>query len=433
MANCHITQSKIINLALICTAVFILLPLFVQAAASCSISGPTSVNVGQRFSVSWSNSTGINLFTSSGWSSTGGQIEPISQLGIPAGAPYGLQACPPGNSSFDCIWGGTSATAGAISQLQSLGLSMNPNCSLNPADPFCGGLCFARPGTASVTITAEDVSSSHQCSYTVTAIPAPPPTPKIESVESGLITWSIPSCWGNTYTTGYEIYYCDTGSSCNPATLLTTVNPSAYLTGSNINPVTGFSYTDSNLFISHTYQITHTGTDPTATYRYRVRANSASGFTDSTIFTISGAASDSAKFVSQTVPISMEAGETKIVSITMKNCRLDNNCTGLKTWQSGTYSLAALKNIWGVTKVDVPFDVSPEAAIVFSFPITAPSEIKTDVNGDSITDCTILDPYSMRCGFKWRMLQSWFGQETPETEIIVASAAEGLGTMCTGI
>lgn len=432
MTNYYISQSKIINLALISTAVFILFPLFVRAAASCSISGPSTVRVGQRFSVNWSNSAGVNLLTSSGWSSTGGQIEPISRLGTPAGGPYGLQACPPGDSSFDCVWGGTSATAGAISKLQSLGLLSNPNCSLNPADPFCGGLCFARPGSASVTITAGDISSSDQCSYTVTAIPATPPTPKIESIENGVITWSIPSCWGTTYATEYKIYYCDTGPSCNPTTLLTTVSPSAYLTGGSINPVTGFSYTDSNLFISHTYQITHGSFDPTAMYRYRIQANNDSGSIDSAIFTVSGVAVDSAKFVSQTVPISMEAGETKIVSITMKNCRIDNNCASLKTWRSGTYFLVALKNIWGVTKVDVPFDISPEAAIVFSFPITAPSEIKADVNGDGITDCTVIDQYSMRCGFRWQMLQSWFGQETADAEITVIAAAEGTGAMCAG-
>jgi len=82
------------------------------------------------------------------------------------------------------------------------------------------------------------------------------------------------------------------------------------------------------------------------------------------------APTDGAAFVSQTVPTSMNSGQTYNVSVTMSN-------TGTSTWAAGTYYLSSQNplgnNTWGLNRVNLASSVSPNAQAVFTFSVTAPS------------------------------------------------------------
>lgn len=109
-------------------------------------------------------------------------------------------------------------------------------------------------------------------------------------------------------------------------------------------------------------------------------------------------------FVSQTVPTSMEAGQSYNITITMKN-------TGSTTWTLPNGYRLGTQNPWdnvifGRNRVDVPQVVVPGAEVSFNFDVTAPS-----VQGFY--------------NFQWRMVQDgveWFGEYTPAVLIDVYSA-----------
>jgi hypothetical protein len=121
-----------------------------------------------------------------------------------------------------------------------------------------------------------------------------------------------------------------------------------------------------------------------------------------------------AQFVSQTVPVSMLPGQTYPVSITLKN-------TGNTTWTNTTgpgtanaYSLGSQNPrdnfTWGLTpfpnRAAVTGSVAPGATGTFSFDVTAPA------------NAGIYD-------FQWQMVDdqvTWFGEQTPNMKISVASA-----------
>lgn len=77
--------------------------------------------------------------------------------------------------------------------------------------------------------------------------------------------------------------------------------------------------------------------------------------------------SEQSRFVSQSFPISMIAGHTYNVSVTMQN-------VGLSTWTAGKYSLVPLAAVWGVSAVALaPADsIAPGQSKTFNFVVTAP-------------------------------------------------------------
>jgi len=122
------------------------------------------------------------------------------------------------------------------------------------------------------------------------------------------------------------------------------------------------------------------------------------------------APTNGAQFVSQSVPTSLQPGETRNVSITMKNA-------GLTTWtQAGDYKLGTQNpqdnTLWlGGTRVYLSaFDaVKTGEAKTFSFNITAPAKPGT-------------------YNFQWRIVQDgvgWFGTITPNVQITVKAPTNG--------
>jgi len=107
-----------------------------------------------------------------------------------------------------------------------------------------------------------------------------------------------------------------------------------------------------------------------------------------------------ADFVSQSFPATMLQGETKTVSITMKN-------TGTSTWNAANgYAIGPEPDgvLFGVSHRSVTGDVPPGASATFTFDITAPAA----------------GTYNL----KWRMLQEGlqrFGDVTDNVSITVLS------------
>jgi len=112
---------------------------------------------------------------------------------------------------------------------------------------------------------------------------------------------------------------------------------------------------------------------------------------------------NNASFVSQSVPISMDPGETASVSVTMRNTRTS-------TWiQDGGFKLGsqnpADNEIWGLNRVILSAEdsIAPNAEKTFTFDITAPANVGT-------------------YNFQWRMLQEqveWFGDLSNNVVITV--------------
>jgi len=110
-----------------------------------------------------------------------------------------------------------------------------------------------------------------------------------------------------------------------------------------------------------------------------------------------------ATFVSQSVPTSMQVGQTYSATLKMKN-------SGTTTWSSAAnYKLGSANPLgnsrWGRTRVALPASIAPGATATFGFAVTAPATA-----GD----------YS----FQWRMVQEsieWFGALSTNTTVHVAA------------
>lgn len=108
-------------------------------------------------------------------------------------------------------------------------------------------------------------------------------------------------------------------------------------------------------------------------------------------------------FVDQSAPMSMKAGETYDVYVSMRN-------TGIERWTSDKfYRLAFLSGppVWGLERVELPATVEPGADVRFSFTVKAP--LKPGV-------------YS----FHWGMVKDGvaaFGENAPELRIDVSAPA----------
>ena len=108
--------------------------------------------------------------------------------------------------------------------------------------------------------------------------------------------------------------------------------------------------------------------------------------------------------VAQSVPAFMDAGNTYLVSVTMRN-------NGSNTWtQADGYRLGSQNPqdnwIWGLNRVQLPASVSPGGQVTFNFFVTAPYNAGT-------------------YNFQWRMVKEfveWFGDPTPNIVIAVQAS-----------
>ncbi len=82
-----------------------------------------------------------------------------------------------------------------------------------------------------------------------------------------------------------------------------------------------------------------------------------------------GGGTNGASFVTQSVPSSMTAGQSTMVSVTMQN-------TGTTTWAPGTYFLASRNptgnSTWGLSQAALASSVAPGGQATFTFNIAAP-------------------------------------------------------------
>ncbi|HTG14382.1 MAG TPA: NBR1-Ig-like domain-containing protein [Blastocatellia bacterium] len=119
-----------------------------------------------------------------------------------------------------------------------------------------------------------------------------------------------------------------------------------------------------------------------------------------------GGATNNAMFISQNPPTSMTPGQTRTVTITMRN-------NGSTTWAAGAYSLQsqnpAGNTTWGTNRVNLASPVSAGSDGTFSFSITAPGSAGS-------------------YNFQWRMAQDGvgpFGDLTPNVSVNVSSSGGG--------
>ena len=112
-------------------------------------------------------------------------------------------------------------------------------------------------------------------------------------------------------------------------------------------------------------------------------------------------------FVSQTMPATMNAGQTYPITITLTN-------TGTTTWTGGSLYFLASQNppdnlTWGLNRVIMPTSVPPATAVTFGFNVTAPATPGT-------------------YNFQWRMIQAGlglFGASTPNVAVVVSTPVAG--------
>ncbi len=114
-------------------------------------------------------------------------------------------------------------------------------------------------------------------------------------------------------------------------------------------------------------------------------------------------ATNNAAFVSQSVPSSLNTGQTVSVSVTMQN-------NGTTTWAAGSYYLGsqnpAANSTWGLNRINLASPVAPGSNATFTFNITAPSTPGT-------------------YNFQWQMAQDGsgsFGVASTNIAIAVGSA-----------
>ncbi len=119
---------------------------------------------------------------------------------------------------------------------------------------------------------------------------------------------------------------------------------------------------------------------------------------------------DGSSYVAQDVPLTMTAGQTRAVSVTLRN-------SGTTTWSTaGGYRLAsqnpANNSTWLLNQVALPGPVAPGASVTFAFTITAPTSAGTH-------------------NLQWQMSAgdgALFGDATPNIPVIVSAPLQNAAT-----
>ena len=126
--------------------------------------------------------------------------------------------------------------------------------------------------------------------------------------------------------------------------------------------------------------------------------------TDNVVVNVTAPTGNNAAFVTQSVPATMNAGQTYSVSLTLQN-------TGTSTWSAANnYKLGsqnpADNTTWGTGRATLAANVAPGAQYTFTYNITAPATPGT-------------------YNFQWKMLREgveWFGAATTNLTVKVTAA-----------
>jgi uncharacterized membrane protein len=155
------------------------------------------------------------------------------------------------------------------------------------------------------------------------------------------------------------------------------------------------------------FNVTAPATAGTYTFQWGMRQGSTYFGTSSPATSVSvtssggggGGGTNNAAFISQTVPATLNAGQSASVTVTMNN-------NGTTTWAAGTYSLQSQTGAtWNISRVNLASSVAPGSNGSFTFTITAPDTAGT-------------------YNFQWRMAQDGvgvFGDLTTNVAIVVSS------------
>lgn len=165
-----------------------------------------------------------------------------------------------------------------------------------------------------------------------------------------------------------------------------------------------------------TFPITAPATPGTYNFQWRMVHEGVEwfgAFSTNVAIQVTASPVDDAQFVSQSVPTTLSAGETRPVSVTLRN-------SGSSTWTQGDNYKLGSKNpqdntLWndGRVLLSATESIAPGQQKTFTFNITAPSTPGT-------------------YNFQWGMLReyiAWFGQNTPNVAINVSQTV----TLCPGV
>lgn len=157
-----------------------------------------------------------------------------------------------------------------------------------------------------------------------------------------------------------------------------------------------------NTDVTFNFTVTAPTTPGNYNFRWRMLQEGVQSFGDATtnvpITVLSW--TNNAEYVTQSVPLTMYAGESYNVSVTMRN-------TGNTTWPAGSVFKLGSQNpqdnmYWGLNRVPLTQPVAPGGQVTFNFTVSAPGTGKWN--------------------FQWRMVQEgveWFGAQTEIRQVTV--------------
>lgn len=346
-----------------------------DGATFTSQSVPTSLAAGQTISVSvtmtnsGSTTWGAGSYTLRSLNPAGNTTWGLSQVGLGSSvAPGGsatfsfLITAPPAAGTYNFQWGMANAA----------------------------GASFGSPSTnVAITVTGGGLSAQFISQNMPTSLSAGQSVSvTVNMKNNGTIAWSP-----TTHKLGSQ----------NPANNMTWgINRTATAKSVSVGVTAAFTFT-----------VTAPSTAGTYNFQWQMVNQSTGAFFGQVTTNIAvqvggggGGSTDSAVFVSQSVPSSMTTGQVVPVSVTMKN-------NGTSTWQSGTYTLGSLNpsgnTTWGLNSVNLASSVAPGANATFNFNATAPG---------------VAGSYN----FQWGMKKSGVSFGSASTNVLVTVTSGGGGT-----
>jgi hypothetical protein len=257
---------------------------------------------------------------------------------------------------------------------------------------------------------------------TVPPPPPPPPPPTLPVNDADFVSQTVPSTMVAGQTYSVTVRMRNTGSATwTPGGLyrLGSQNPQDNTTwGMNRVDLPAGASIATGQEATYTWTVTAPATAGTYAFQWRMRQSGVEWFgelTPNVNVTVTAtpttppppppAGTNLARFVSQTAPTSMTAGQAYTVSLTFEN-------TGTTTWSEASRHRLSSRGprdntTWGLNRVTLPAPVAPGQLHTFTFDVTAPAVAGT---------------YT----FQWSMVQDgvdWFNDVSPALSVLVSAAA----------